>query len=68
MITQPTNKQIREYAKKLALKANTKAGANSPNVDERMLHVYRTEDNTPLYWRMRVKCKSTGDKFIRPFY
>jgi hypothetical protein len=58
----PTNEQVKQYAAKLSLSSKL------PSIDEKALHVYRTSDGTAIYWRVRVKCLSTGEKWIRPFY
>lgn len=61
-MTYPTIEQIKTYAAKFA------SGAKLASIDQKALHTYRTQDGTPLYWRIRLKCNSTGDKWIRPFY
>lgn len=61
MIT-PTNEQVKQYAAKLSLSSKLSS------IDEKALHVYRTSDGVPIYWRVRVKCLSSGEKWIRPFY
>lgn len=58
----PTHEQVKKYAAQIA----KKSGIANPN--EKALHVYLDTDGTPLYWRVRVKNTTTGDKWIRPFY
>lgn len=57
----PTIDQVKTYAAQVA------RGAKLASIDGKALHTYRDKDGTPLYWRVRLKCNSTGDKFIRPF-
>lgn len=57
----PTIDQVKTYAAQVA------RGAKLASIDSKALHTYRDKDGTPLYWRVRLKCHSTGDKFIRPF-
>lgn len=63
----PSIEQIKTFAAKLAGSAKAADGGKL-QVDQKALHVYRTQDGTPLYWRIRLKCNSTGDKWIRPFH
>ena len=57
----PSLEQIKRHAAKLAGRAKL------PSIDSKALHVYRDEQGDPLYWRIRLKCNSTGEKYIRPF-
>lgn len=58
----PTLDQIKTYAAKFA------SGSKLASIDQKALHTYRAPDGAPLYWRIRLKCNSTGVKWIRPFY
>ncbi len=60
-MTQPTLEQVKDYAAKIARNATLKS------IDHKALHTYCSPDGNPLYWRIRLKCHSNGDKFIRPF-
>lgn len=57
----PTQDQIKSYAAAIASQFKQLH-------DEKALHFYRCKNGNPLYWRVRVKCLATGEKFIRPFY
>ena len=58
----PSLDQIKAHAAKLA------GSAKLESIDQKALHHYCAPDGTPLYWRIRLKCNSTGDKWIRPFH
>ena len=58
----PSVQQVKDYAAKLA------SNAKLPSIDQKALHPYRAPDGTPLYWRIRLKCDGTGEKWIRPFF
>ena len=58
----PSLDQIKTHAAKLA------GSAKLVSIDQKALHPYRAPDGTPLYWRIRLKCNSTGEKWIRPFF
>lgn len=61
-MTLPTIEQVKTYAAKIARNATLKS------IDHKALHIYQSPEGVPLYWRIRLKCHSNGDKFIRPFY
>ena len=60
-MTLPTIEQVKTYAAKIARNATLKS------IDHKALHTYKSLEGEPLYWRIRLKCHSNGDKFIRPF-
>ncbi len=63
----PSIDQVKAYAAKLACSAKAADGSKF-QINQKALHTYRTPGGLPLYWRMRLKCNSTGEKWIRPFY
>lgn len=63
----PTNEQVKHYAATVAKRVMPKY----PH-DEKALHIYRSTDGTPIYWRVRVKTHADISeiekrKEIRPF-
>lgn len=58
----PTIEQVKQFAAKLAKQANL------GTIDEKALHCYRAPDGSPVYWRVRVKNCTSGEKWIRPFW
>jgi hypothetical protein len=59
-MTQPTIEQVKDYAAKVARNATLKS------IDHKALHTYRSLEGVPLYWRLRLKCNSNGEKVIFP--
>lgn len=58
----PTIEQVKQAARKFS------SNATLANPDEKTLHTYTDTAGKPLYWRIRLKNTSTGEKWIRPFY
>ena len=58
----PTIEQVKQFAGRLSEQSSI------GKIDEKALHCYRTPDGLPLYWRLRVKNTTTGEKWIRPFW
>ncbi|CAG0994334.1 hypothetical protein MTYP_02455 [Methylophilaceae bacterium] len=58
----PTIEQVKQAAR------NFSSNATLANPDEKALHAYTDAAGNPLYWRIRLKNTSTGEKWIRPFH
>lgn len=55
-----------ETPEKAASRLAKKAGAVQRGFTKGKLHDYRDAAGNPLYWRIRLECAATGEKWIRP--